>query len=343
MRFRITVFESNSEYTNLGPECEECHQRVSRGTQVTKCILSDQPRRQGVIVGEYGRVYACVDSTNLVKSKRIFIGLLKLIHSLIPHLANIRRQVSKSARRDSEKLLHNLRTQNAHGMQELFALLPQAELAGNYTNQVETTRRIIEDDTDQAARVLLRLLKINNQMKCEIDSFEMLSEEVARVKKKSHPIRSVILNSLHHFFSDFTDKRVIVNVEEYAGRADLQYDLFSVVLYHLFGNAAKYTIGHSSMNIYFSSTNSTNVIQIEMTSLAISDEDLPRLFEERFSSEAAKRLKLAGDGLGMYMVKRCLAYHGGDLIIDRNVDPDQRITSGREAYERNVFSIVLPR
>ena len=153
------------------------------------------------------------------------------------------------------KLTHNLVSIQARNTQEMFALIPQEKLTGDIHGQISAISSIITSNSVKASQTLLQLIKNNLAMKSEFTSSiflfpnRKLIEKKIRLTFKNHPIRNVLLNVAHAFFSDFTDHGVTINVGECQATVKLDYDTFRVALFHVIDNATKYIQPHSNFDI----------------------------------------------------------------------------------------------
>lgn len=325
-------------FSNVPSECISCARRCGMGTKKIVCDLNGETRRQGRKRDSEGDVYICSSDSDLFKSKKIFTKLLDALHALVPSTKNLRGDMETEANLRASRLVHNLKSINAHSIQEIFALVPQELLArGNFHNQVDAVSEIISSDPARAAIVLLKLNKHQNAAKCEFGSFQILNNPLPEIVKKNHPIHRVVLNTLNTFFADFTDKGIYIDLETCEERVDLNYETFQVALYHILQNATKYVADNTNIVIKFF-RGVTFMIDLEMTSLEISDEDAEKIFEEGYSTDRARELGLSGDGLGLGIVQRLLGCNGGHLEILRDM-PGMYLPDG---YRLNIFRIHLP-
>ena len=63
------------------------------------------------------------------------------------------------------------------------------------------------------------------------------------------------------------------------------------------------------------------------------------IFIEGVSGELAKKLDLAGDGIGMYLVKRLLGLNNAKIEVKRNLDPRLAQKQVGVEFENNVFEL----
>ena len=89
---------------------------------------------------------------------------------------------------------------------------------------------------------------------------------------------------------------------------------------NLVSNAIKYTPDGGSVSIGLWPENGVVVGSIRDTGIGIGKEDLPRLFEEFFRTEAAKTFAQYGTGLGLSIVKQVVDEYGGQIQVESEVD-----------------------
>jgi signal transduction histidine kinase len=68
------------------------------------------------------------------------------------------------------------------------------------------------------------------------------------------------------------------------------------------------------------------VIEVADTGIGISQQDLPRIYEEFYRSPAARETVPEGSGLGMSIVKAVVERHGGTISVESEVGKGTRFT-----------------
>src|SRR5699024_3591080 len=132
--------------------------------------------------------------------------------------------------------------------------------------QIPKIRDIIKSNPKDAALMFLRLAKHNIHMKSEFSIYKKLDRANPSLEKRNHPIHKVLMNVLHSFFVDFSDKEVYVDVGECRSSIHCDYETLQVALYHLIENASKYVKPKSIINIFFNEMNNRIFIHIKMNS-----------------------------------------------------------------------------
>ena len=66
------------------------------------------------------------------------------------------------------------------------------------------------------------------------------------------------------------------------------------------------------------------VVSVIDTGIGISKEDLPRVWERFFQTEAAKGMRKAGFGLGLKIAREIVLRHGGEMGIESELGVGSR-------------------
>ena len=105
---------------------------------------------------------------------------------------------------------------------------------------------------------------------------------------------------------DLPDQDLILMVSE---------DEIEKILNNLITNAIKYTPKGGNISMTLSISGRGVVFIIKDTGIGISDEDLPKIFDEFFRSKGAKKIDPYGKGLGLPFVKQLVEGLGGTIRI----------------------------
>jgi len=107
-------------------------------------------------------------------------------------------------------------------------------------------------------------------------------------------------------------------------------DLLVLAVYNLVENALKFTSAHDSLEVRALEDGKAIVIEVADSGAGISSEDQSKIFEELYRGSNAQSTD--GSGLGLALVNRIVALHGG--VVD--VRSNQRQPRG------TVFTVRLP-
>jgi signal transduction histidine kinase len=99
---------------------------------------------------------------------------------------------------------------------------------------------------------------------------------------------------------------------------------------NLFGNAIKYSPDGSPIEVTLDAVGDTFRISVRDYGIGIPSEDLPKLFGRFVRGANARRAKIPGTGIGLFIVRMIVERHGGTVDVKSVLD------------ESSTFSVVLP-
>lgn len=306
------------------------------------CPIDHISKRNGFLSDNKGKVIACSEKA---KSTRNFKIELQNSLDSIPQLNRLRNEIENEAynkhSKKVEMLVHNLRSQNAHAIQELYNFVTEDEFLKNINASVDTVKTRIESRTRFAAVLFLRLAKINSSIDNEIFIYENLIKPKPNLilSPRFYNLRDVVMLFFHEFMADFTEKKIYIDTQEYYERAKLDFRTTRFVIYHIISNSSKYTKPNTSINVSFDKTNSHHIVRLAMISYYMSDDVLKNMYDEGYSGQQAKDRKTAGQGLGMFLVNKVMKLNGMSISIIAGKDI---IKANNIDYANNVFDIQIP-
>lgn len=334
------IFLDNLEYKE---ECQNCiSQSIASGKEycTIRCPKNNDKRIIGKKESNSGVVYAC--GQNYGKSSLFMIDLDCLSSSLTT-LSKTKKDIDKYQQEEYairiRRVLHNIRTINAHSLQEIRNLIPDSLLKQHKDKSCDELEAVIKKRTSATAMSIFRLSKDLYEIKSEFSVYDKLVKGNVSVSKRMFNVRDVIMTVLYPFFEDFSKKQVVVNVEQCYASIPLDFETFQVAVYHIIENASKYIRNKTSASISFSQDNNFMTIQFVMQSLFISENEAGSIFHEGISGETAKKSKLSGEGIGMYRAKKLIEINGGTLVVNPGKDV---LTDNSIPYAVNKFIIQLP-
>lgn len=107
-------------------------------------------------------------------------------------------------------------------------------------------------------------------------------------------------------------------------------DLLGLVFYNLVENALKFTSGGQSVEVRALEDGRAIVVEVADSGPGIPADDLQRIFEELYRGANARGTE--GSGLGLALVRRIIALHGGQI----------QVRSNQEDPRGTVFTVRLP-
>jgi hypothetical protein len=248
--FSIIDTEDTEIAANLTNECLKCYSNTNYTGKTIDCPLYNTKRRNGKIINNNGTTFLCCSSTRTTK---LFKGKLEALsyayYDLNLPINTIKTELKITEQKRVNRLVHNLTTINAKNIQEIYDLVSQEQLANSFNNQIPKISEIVKANPRNTALMFLRLAKHNLHMKSEFSIYRKLDRANPTLEKRKHRIHKVLMNVLHSFFIDFSDKDVYVNVGECRSSINCDYESLQVAIYHLIENASKYVKPKSNMTI----------------------------------------------------------------------------------------------
>lgn len=139
-----------------------------------------------------------------------------------------------------------------------------------------------------------------------------------------HALLSQILSGMRVPFEKKTIALRLLTTQKTVVTADKHK--LSQSVYNLLTNAYKYTEPNGTVDVSYEHTDSGVYIRIRDTGCGISEKDLPHLFDAYYRGQNSG--KIAGDGLGLFVVKENLEQMGGTVRVrsDPSVGSEFTIT-----------------
>ena len=129
-----------------------------------------------------------------------------------------------------------------------------------------------------------------------------------------------VLDSVRSSFQKEASERQLTISTEVADRPVLlgNPDHFRLLWSQLLSNAIQYTPNGGQITLSLKTDSDEGQVQgtVSDTGIGIATEEIPRIFEVFYRSEAAKSIKETGTGLGLPIVQQILSLYGGTIEID---------------------------
>jgi signal transduction histidine kinase len=212
----------------------------------------------------------------------------------------------KAAQRRKDELLaivsHDLRN-------PLGTISLNVELLAKNTSGDESGRRMRKwaETAKHAAERMQRLIA---------DLLDMSSIEAGQLKIKTgrHPIDTLLNEAVQTFAQLAAAKSILLEAEQ--GPASeppmsvlCDRDRILQVFSNLIGNAIKFTPERGSIMLRAERVDSSMRFSVRDTGVGVPEDQLPRLFDRYWKSEADRR----GVGLGLYIARGIVEAHGGKM------------------------------
>jgi signal transduction histidine kinase len=97
-------------------------------------------------------------------------------------------------------------------------------------------------------------------------------------------------------------------------------DEIEKILNNLITNAIKYTPGGGNISLKLSSSGDQVILSIGDTGIGIAEDEIPKIFEQFFRTQEAKKIDPYGKGLGLPFVKKIVKTLGGEIQVKSEKD-----------------------
>lgn len=323
-------------------ECITCitNNKAAKGYSSIKCPKDNIKSLIGNRHVNSGFVFACGQGYG---KNSLFVQDLDALTSSLSTLSKAEYEVEKYINDEFvtriRRVLHNIRSINAHSLQEVRALVPEYYLKHHKNKSLVKFEEFIIQNTKRTANSFFRISKDLYEIKAEFSVYDKLVKGEVELNKRPYNIRDVVMTVLYPFFEDFSNKNVVVTVEDYYDSIPIDFESIQVALYHIIENMSKYIQCDTNAIISFRKNNNHQLIEFQMHSLYMEQDEIDMIFIEGYSGKNAKKAHLNGEGIGMFRAKTLVELNGGSLSVKAGpVDT----THNNIEYALNQFIINLP-
>jgi light-regulated signal transduction histidine kinase (bacteriophytochrome) len=319
--YSISEVSDELVLSNLKSKCKNCYNNCETIGKIIDCPIYNEKRRNGIIVNTKNKTFLCCNKTKTTKLFREKLESLSYSYSDIKLVkSDFENSIKTIEQKRINRLIHNLTSINAHNIQEIYDLVSQDILTKNINEQLEYIENEIISNPREASMMFIRMAKHNIHMKSEFSIYKKLDRANPTFDKRSHPIHKVLMNVLHTFFVDFSDKNVFVNVGDNQNFILCDYEAIQVALYHIVENSAKYVQPNSKIDISFRELADKIELKFKMISFYIEPEELEKIFTEGYSGKEVKKARKNGEGIGLWRVSQMLQLNDASIKINAGTD-----------------------
>ncbi len=167
--------------------------------------------------------------------------------------------------------------------------------------------KIVSDEVKRLSRLVSSMLNLSR-----------IDRENLKVNRTSFDLLNVVVNILLSFEKSINEKNINIlgldgsrSVFVY-GDADMMYQ----VLYNLIDNAIKFVNKDGYIKISLEEKNNLAVFNIRNSGSGINSNDIGKIFDRFYKTDKSRSHDKKGMGLGLYIVKKLIRIHGGDIKVE---------------------------
>ncbi len=184
----------------------------------------------------------------------------------------------------------------------------QMLIDGNF-GEMKTEQKEILKEILASSKFMSRMTdNLLTKYKIENDSF--------KIKKEANSLKKTISKCTDSIKYILESKNQVLKIKYKTKNENFYYDEIELcrVLINLISNASEYSSLNQTITVEISETQKDILIKVCDFGVGIAKEDIDHIFEEFHSS--AKRFKKVGSGLGLFITKKIVDAHGGNISVE---------------------------
>lgn len=185
--------------------------------------------------------------------------------------------------------------------------------------------RTSEEYIDKIKICLLEIEKMANT----IDQLLLLARLEIKNENSNHtfiPLKHIIEESLSHLNLEIQFKKIKINLDFDNSKTYLVPNYYTnLIIDNILGNAIKYSNNNSSIYISLNMQKNRVICEIRDEGIGIKEEDLKNIYNSFFRSDPLNHKKIAGNGLGLSIVKKCIDAIFAKIQIDSELGKGTKV------------------
>lgn len=214
----------------------------------------------------------------------------------------------------------------------------EKQFTSDASHELRTPLAVIKGTLEVLIRKPREKEEYENKINCcisEVDRLNSLVDELlllARfenqkqfIKQEDVLLNSTLLDVIARFSTKLQTKNIVVSTDfqkDYYVKTDSY--LLSIIIGNLISNAINYTPANGSIFLSISSTGNKTICKITDTGIGIKKEDISKIFEQFYRSDASEHSEIKGTGLGLSIVEKLC------LLLSIEIDIKSNLKEGTE-------------
>ncbi|WP_315116219.1 HAMP domain-containing sensor histidine kinase [uncultured Clostridium sp.] len=217
--------------------------------------------------------------------------------------------------RAAERLKSELITNVSHDLRTpLTALIGYIQLAADDKMSFE--------DKDKYTKISLEKSKKLKVLIDDLFEYSKLESGGIKLEKVKVNIIEIIEQSIGELSIKAKERCIGFNKNFKNSKVELLVDPNKIarVFENIIGNAVKYSLEGSDVNINLYENNENVIISFENIVESISEEDLDKIFNRFYRTDESRNSEIAGSGLGLAITKSIVELHEGKIWVKNEDD-----------------------
>ena len=275
----------------------------------------------------------------LSTSALIVAGVIDFIITFNKHRKLTQNEISASSdpiEKDYQEIIRKLKEEEAYSRQKTTSdYNNMVEYYTVWAHQIKTPiasmrLQIQSEDTESARKLMGDLNRIESYVEMVLTFLRLDSDSTDYVIKE-YDLDEIIRPAIRKFSREFILKKLKLEYEPVSFKTITDSKWLSFIIEQVISNAVKYT-SEGSVRIYMSEP---GILCIEDTGVGISEEDLPRIFENGYTGFNGREDKRAS-GIGLYLCKRISDNLGHKIYAKSKVGEGTKIFLDMRAKKLDV-------
>lgn len=269
-------------------------------------------RRREKVPVDNGWIYLNICDNDI--TNKYFEKYLDFLKSLYESLSILRSEYAVKSEEKVRRFRHNINGYTTKIQDELEnVILFNINKNNDWKSALSHLEKEISSKKELVTKTLLHIYKNVQLIKAEMEVYDIMNSDTASLNIIEHPIRKVVDLSVQSFFLDLLDRNINIKHGPSTDKVLIDFPTFSVVLGHILDNVVKYAANNSTLDISFKSSKETVNIIFSMRSILVEQEEMNKIFLEKYSGYWVTEFELNGYGIGMYYAKKLVEYNNGTI------------------------------
>ena len=243
----------------------------------------------------------------LSTSALIVAGVIDFVFTFNKHRKLTQNEIPASSdpiEKDYQEIIRKLKEEEAYSRQKTTSdYNNMVEYYTVWAHQIKTPiasmrLQIQSEDTESARKLMGDLNRIEAYVEMVL-TFLRLDSDSTDYLIKEYDLDEIVRPAIRKFSREFILKKLKLEYEPLSYKTITDSKWLSFIIEQVISNAVKYT-SEGYVRIYMSEP---GILCIEDTGVGISEEDLPRIFENGYTGFNGREDKRAS-GIGLYLCKR---------------------------------------
>ena len=148
-------------------------------------------------------------------------------------------------------------------------------------------------------------------------SLSRIDSGILKMQKVTFDLSSTAINTLLSFEQKIEEKHINIEGLENLSPSyvDGDADMIHQVIYNLIENAVKFTNAYGYIRVSLTEEPHRTLLSIENSGQGISSEEIVQIFDRFYKTDKSRSQDKNGMGLGLYIVKKIITLHNGDITV----------------------------